>query len=86
MLWDLCRKVFAAVQEVEVEDITTLDELELSQRKITIRTAAGEAFELVLQADTPEKLEFKKPEEQDWLTPKVYQGKSMADEEAEDVS
>jgi hypothetical protein len=75
MLWDLYRKVFAAVQEVEVTDIVTPDVLDFSQRTITIRTAAGETFDLILQADEPEKLEFKKPEKPNWLTPKVYKPK-----------
>jgi hypothetical protein len=86
MQWDVCKKVFADVREVEATDVKTSSVLGISQRTLTIRTEGGEAFDLVLQADTPEKLEFKKPEEPGWLTPKVYKGKSMHEEELEHQS
>ena len=86
MQFDVCKKVFADVREIEATDVMTSEVLGLSQRTLTIRTEAGETFDLVLQADDPERLEFKKPEEPGWLTPKVYKGKSMADEELENAS
>jgi hypothetical protein len=86
MQFDVCKKVFADVREVEVTDVKTSEVLGISQRTLTIRTEAGEAFDLVLQADASEKLEFTKPEEPGWLTPKVYTGKSMHEEELENQS
>ncbi len=86
MQWNVCKKVFAEVREIEATEIKTSGVLGISQRTLTIRTEAGEAVDLVLQADEPEKLEFKKREEPGWLTPKVYKGKSMHEEELENQS
>jgi hypothetical protein len=72
------------IDKIEVEDAKEFDPLEMSKREITISTDNGEKFELILEAHTAEQLEFKKPA--DWLTPKVYHGKSMHDEEGDHVS
>jgi hypothetical protein len=82
MQWDVCKKVVADIREIEATDVTTSEVLGISQRTLTIRTDMGEVFDLVLQADDPEKLKAKKPEEPDWLTPKVYTGQSDESEEA----
>lgn len=68
------------IEKIEAEEARPLDELGYCQKSITIWTTKGEKFELILQADTAEQLEFKKQDES-WLTPKVYKGKSMHEEE-----
>ena len=43
-------------------------------------------FQLVLQAETKQALKFRKEFKSEWLTPKVYKGKSMHEEELEHQS
>ena len=68
------------IDKIEVQEAKKYDELDYGQCEMTIWTTKGEKFELILQADTVEQLAFKKPDES-WLTPKVYKGKSMDEEE-----
>jgi hypothetical protein len=63
------------IDKVEVEEAQTIDVLDLSRRSLTIWTVEGDKYELLLEAKTAEQLEFKKPDKDSWLTPKVYQGK-----------
>jgi hypothetical protein len=51
------------------------------QRFITVETSHGEIYCLRLKAQFPEKLEIRElPDVEDnWLKPKVYKGKSMAE-------
>ena len=66
------------IEKIEVEDITLHRELGSIHKTLNIWTKEGDKIELVLEADSPEQLEFRKSE---WLTPKVYKGKSMHEEE-----
>jgi len=50
-------------------------------RCIRVYTTGSDELELVLYADADTKLELK---ESDWLTPKVYKGKSMHELEMEE--
>ena len=43
-------------------------------------------FHLVLQAETKKALKFRKEFTSEWVTPKVYKGKSMHEEEDEELS
>ena len=54
------------------------------QRCITVMTKQGETLYLMLRADEHKKLEFKEIPEPDWLTPKVYKGRSMHEQEMDD--
>ncbi len=42
------------------------------QRSITVRTAQGETFELLLQAPKKQNLKFRKKPKSDWRTPVIY--------------
>ena len=68
------------ITKIEVTEAKNYDELGFGQCEMTIWTTKGDKFELILQADTVEQLAFTKPDES-WLTPKVYKGKSMHEEE-----
>jgi hypothetical protein len=61
------------IEKIEAEDFNAHEEFEFAQRSLTIWTTEGEKYELILQADTPDRLEFKKPP--DWLTPQLYKGR-----------
>jgi hypothetical protein len=63
------------IDKIEVEEAKKYDELDFGQCEMTIWTTKGEKFELILKADTAEQLEFRKPSEGEWLTPKVYKGR-----------
>jgi hypothetical protein len=71
------------IDKVEVGDMETFRALGYSQQSITLWTTEGEEYELILEADTPEQLAFKTFS--DWLTPKLYKGKSMPEEEMENT-
>ena len=61
------------IDKIEVSEAKKYDELDFGQCEINIWTTKGEKFELILQAETAERLEFKKPDES-WLTPKLSKG------------
>jgi hypothetical protein len=49
---------------------------------ITVKTEQNETFELVLVSDRKRKLRFrKKPADYDWITPNVYRGEKVHEEE-----
>ncbi len=73
------------INEIEVEEPKEFEEFGHSQRSMIIWTREGERYELYFQADALGALEFKKPDES-WLSPKLYKGKSMHEEELEDQS
>ena len=62
------------VEKIEAEELKPVEELGYSQRSITLWTTEGEKIELILEAETSDQLEFKKPDDS-WLTPKVYKGR-----------
>jgi hypothetical protein len=84
--YDLVRAVIGDVEKVIAEPIEEFEQMPLCQRVIVVNTKQGEPFRLVLQAEKRKSLEFRKKPKNDWLTPKVYKGKSMHEEEAEDLS
>jgi hypothetical protein len=63
------------ITKIELENEGEKQVFDVNRRMLTIWTADGEKYELILEAATAEQLEFKKPEQDEWLTPKVYQGK-----------
>ena len=67
------------IEKVEVKE-SIFDGVDFAVRAIAIWTTKGDKYELNLVSDKVERLEFKKPDET-WLTPKVYKGKSMHEEE-----
>ena len=81
--YDLVRAVIGDVEEIVAEPIQEFDEMPLCQQRIFVRTKQGEMFHLVLQAETKKALKFRKEFTSEWLTPKVYKGKSMHEEEDE---
>ena len=84
--YDLVRAVIGDVEEIVAEPIQEFDEMPLCQQRIFVRTKQGEMFHLVLQAETKKALKFRKEFKSEWLTPKVYKGKSMHEEEDEELS
>jgi hypothetical protein len=73
------------IEKIEVTEPEQPGELTYIKRTLTIWTTKGEKVELILEAESAERLEFKKPDDS-WLTPKVYKGKSMHQEELEHQS
>jgi hypothetical protein len=69
------------IKDIEVADARKFDELLYSSRSLDIWTEEGEKFEIVLEANALEQLQFKK---NDWLTPKLYKGKSMHEQEMDE--
>jgi hypothetical protein len=61
------------IEKIEVTDPKAYDELSYSQRELTIWTTNGEKVELILTAESAERLELQKPDDS-WLTPKLYKG------------
>jgi hypothetical protein len=61
------------IEKIEVTDPKTYDEDTFARRELTLWTTNGEKVELILNAESAERLEFKKPDDS-WLTPKVYKG------------
>ena len=62
------------INKIEVQEIQNPEQVEYLEKSISIWTKEGDRYEISLQADTPTQLEFRKPSEGDWLTPKVYKG------------
>lgn len=73
------------IEKIEATEPERPDGLAYSKRTITMWTTKGEKVELILEAISPDQLEFKQPDDS-WLTPKVYKGKSMHEEELDDQS
>jgi hypothetical protein len=69
------------IDKIEVQEMMPLESVDYSEKSISIWTKEGERYEISLHADTPSQLEFRKPSEGDWLTPKVYKGTSVHEEE-----
>ena len=53
------------------------------ERTITVRTKQGDILKLALRADEEAQLEFI-DDPDPWITPKVYKGKSMQEEEMDE--
>ena len=83
--YDLVRAVIGDVEEIVARPIEEFEQMPLCKREIFVRTTRGEMFHLVLQAENKKPLEFRKEFKSEWLTPKVYKGKSMHEEEAENI-
>jgi hypothetical protein len=84
--YNLVQAVIGDVEEIVVRPIEAFEQMPLCQREIVINTTQGETFRLVLQAETKKALEFRKEFKSAWLTPKVYKGQSMHEEELEHQS
>ena len=69
------------IEKIEVTEPERSDELDYSKRSITIWTTNGEKVELILEAASAERLEFKDAE--GWLFPKVYKGRTEEDSSVE---
>jgi hypothetical protein len=79
----ITRLVIDHIERIEAEEIQEFPELLHSQRSLTIWTADGEKYELVLEAEHKQQLAFDPPA--DWLSPKLYQGKVAGKEEERDA-
>ncbi len=66
------------IEKIEVTEPENPGELTYVKRQITMWTTKGEKVELILEAESADRLEFQKPDES-WLSPKVYKG-SVHDE------
>jgi hypothetical protein len=73
--------VLAEVAKIEVEDILSPEDSDLSFRRIRFVTSFGEAIEVLCDAYNPKELRLhrvkelkpvKKPKLADWLEPTVY--------------
>jgi hypothetical protein len=62
------------IDKIEVQEVKPLEEVDYCEKSLSIWTKEGERYEISLQADTASQLEFRRPSEGDWLTPKVYTG------------
>jgi hypothetical protein len=62
----------AGVEEITDESLQSDPPDPVYQRIITVRTARGETFKLLLQATKKQNLKFRKKPRSDWLTPIVY--------------
>jgi len=71
----ITRVMIHRIKSISVSSIEGSIEIDSFQREITIWNENGEKIELVLEADSPETLDL------NWLTPKVYKGKSMSEQE-----
>ena len=69
------------IERIEIVKPRGYEEMDLDQVDITIFTKDDERFEFILRSDSTSKLEFKERKMGEWLTPKVYKGKSMNEEE-----
>ena len=69
------------IESIEIVKPRGYEEMDLDQCELTISTKNDERFELILRSDSTSKLEFKEQKMGEWLTPKVYKGKSMNEEE-----
>jgi hypothetical protein len=63
------------IDKIEMKEILPHEEAEYFEKSISIWTKEGDHYEISLQAETEEQLEFRKPSEGEWLNPKVYKGK-----------
>ena len=84
--YDYVRAVIGDVEEIVARPIEAFEQRPRCQREIFVRTKQGEMFRLVLQAERKKLLEFRREVKSNWLTPKVYTGKSMHEEEAENLA
>jgi hypothetical protein len=66
------------VSRIVISDVQEQIKDEFSDRILSIETMDGEEYQISLWAYTPDKLEIKEEGKNDWLSPKVYKGKSMA--------
>jgi hypothetical protein len=64
--------VISDVKEIIAELIEEFLDIPLCRRTISIETDQGETFELILQAEKPNKLKVHNKRKNDWLIPKVY--------------
>jgi hypothetical protein len=71
----ITRVMIQRIKSISVGSIEGSIEIDSFQREITIWNEYGEKIELILEADNAETLDL------NWLTPKVYKGKSMSEEE-----
>jgi hypothetical protein len=72
------------IESIEIDEPMEQIEGEFSERSITIKTYEGERYEISLQSDSLDKLKFIETSKDGWLTPKLYKGKSMHEEELEE--
>jgi hypothetical protein len=80
----ITRILIDQITSVEVGGIQAFSEIDMTKRTITIWTVNGDKYELILESDKIENLDLKKKDDDGWLMPKVYKGKSMSEEEEED--
>jgi hypothetical protein len=62
----------ANVEEITLSPMQSDDSVPVYQQSITVRTAKGETFEILLQAPKKQNLKFRKAPKSDWLDPLIY--------------
>jgi hypothetical protein len=60
------------VESITDESVQSDPPERVYQRTITVRTARGETFALLLQAPKKQNLKFRKKPQSDWRTPVIY--------------
>jgi hypothetical protein len=73
--------IISHVENIVIDDVQEQIKGEFSERTLYIETYDGDRYEIALWAYSPDKLEIGEKGKDDWLTPKVYKGKSMSEEE-----
>jgi hypothetical protein len=76
--------IISNIESIVIDEPMEHIQGELSERSISIRTEQGEYYEISLQTDALSKLKFVETHKDGWLTPKVYTGKSMHEQEMEE--
>jgi hypothetical protein len=76
--------IISNVEDIVIDEPMEHIEGKFSERSISIRTYEGECYEISLQADALGKLKFVEASKDGWLTPKLYKGKSMHEEDLEE--
>jgi hypothetical protein len=60
------------VKSILILPMQSDERIPVYQQIITVRTAQGETFELLLQAPKKRNLAFRKPPKSNWLEPLIY--------------
>jgi hypothetical protein len=68
----ITRIIIDHIEKIEAEETKRYEELGYADRSLILWTKEGDKYELILEADSPEQLEFTKPS--DWLSPQLYKG------------
>jgi hypothetical protein len=77
----ITKLIISHIENIVTDDVQEQIKGEYSERTLYLETYEGDRYEITLWAYSPDKLKIGKKGKDDWLTPKVYKGKSMSEEE-----